>query len=100
MKRVFLTVAVIATMAIASSSAVSAQEPVQTTTEQPADQFATIEVSALPEAVTVAVAKEYEGSTIKEAFENKEAKLYKVVVVATDATETTVIYNENGEAQK
>lgn len=100
MKKAFLTVAIIATMAIASTSAVSAQEPTQAPTEQSANEFAKIEASALPEAVTAAVVKEYEGSTIKEASGNKEAKLYQVVITTSNGSDVTVIYNENGEAQK
>lgn len=98
MKKVFLTAAVIASLGIASVSATPILSLIQM--EQSVEAYVKIEASALPEAVKTAVAKEYEGSTIKEAFEDKEAKLYKVTVTAADAKEVTVIYNEKGEAQK
>lgn len=98
MKRAFLTTAIIASMAIATVA--TAQTQIIISTEQTAEDFVKIETTALPEAVTAAVAKEYEGSTIKEAFEKKEAKLYKVVITVSEGKEETVIYNEKGEAQK
>lgn len=98
MKKVFLTAAIIASLGIVSASAAPIQMPIPT--QQTQEQFVKIEVTALPEAVTAAVAKGYEGSTIKEAFQNKEAKLYKVVITTSDAKEETAVYNEKGEVQK
>lgn len=100
MKKVFLTAAVIASMAIASASITPVQAQTTTSTEQTVEQFVKIELTALPDAVKEVINKEFQGSTIKEAFENKEAKLYKVVITLSDEKEQTVLYNEKGEAQK
>lgn len=82
------------TLAIAQSTTIN---PIhQTQTE---DTFVKIELTALPEAVTAAVAKEFEGSTIKEAFKDEKAGLYKVVITLSETEEKTIVYNEKGEAQ-
>lgn len=100
MKKVILTAVMFAavgftTLAVAQTTSIN---PIhQTQTE---DTFVKIEVSALPEAVTAAVAKEFEGSTVKEAFKDEKAGLYKVVITISESEEKTVIYNEKGEAQK
>lgn len=100
MKKLMLTIAFFATvgftsLAIAQTSSVNPTH--QTQTE---DKFVKIEVSALPEAVTAAIAKEYEGATVKEAFQDKEAGLYKVVITVSEKEEKTVVYNEKGEVQE
>lgn len=98
MKKVILTAAIIASLGLVSVTSSQAQMPVST--EQTADAFVKIETAALPEAVTTVAAKEYEGSKIKEAFEDKDAKLFKVVLTLASNEEKTVIFNEKGEAQK
>lgn len=102
MKKLLLAAAFVAAMGVATLSttevmAKSSQSQVVVSEEV---EFVKIEVSALPEAVTAAVAKTYEGATVKEAFENKEAKLYKVVITVSEDKEVTEIYNEAGELQK
>ena len=52
-----------------------------------------------PQAVQDAIAKSYEGSTVKEAYVAGAdgAKKYKVVLVDKDQKEQTVVLNEKGE---
>lgn len=56
----------------------------------------------LPEAVAQAVAKNYEGATIKEAYvaEKESGKVYKVILTTKDSQEVTVLMNEKGEEVK
>lgn len=100
MKKIFLTTAIIASFGLGSVMAAQSRMAISAdSTEQVIQEFTKIEISALPEIVVKAVARDYEGATIKEAFENKEAKLYKMVIIV-DEKELTVVYNENGEIQK
>ena len=61
-----------------------------------------IDVKELPEAVAQAVAKNYEGATIKEAYvaEKESGKVYKVILTTKDSQEVTVLMNEKGEEVK
>ena len=70
MKKVLVAVALV--MGLGSSVAF-AQEVINTTSVEmqaqvPQDEFTKIDVKELPEAVAQAVAKNYEGATIKEAY--------------------------------
>ena len=82
MKKVLVAVALV--MGLGSSVAF-AQEVINTTSVEmqaqvPQDEFTKIDVKELPEAVAQAVAKNYEGATIKEAYvaEKESGKVYKV----------------------
>ncbi|MEG0647786.1 MAG: hypothetical protein RR471_11530, partial [Bacteroides sp.] len=46
------------------------------------------------------LAKDFDGGTVKEAFvaEKASGKIFKVVAVAKDGQESTVFFNEKGEA--
>ena len=68
-----------------------------------ADEFVVIELKDVPQAVQDAVAKNYAGTTIKDAqikscTEGK--KTYKLVLVNAEQMESTVLFNENGEEIK
>ena len=94
MKKVLVAVALV--MGLGSSVAF-AQEVINTTSVEmqaqvPQDEFTKIDVKELPEAVAQAVAKNYEGATIKEA--------YKVILTTKDSQEVTVLMNEKGEEVK
>ena len=67
------------------------------------DEFVVIELKDVPQAVQDAVAKNYEGSTIKEAHaETAEdgTKTYKLIVVDANQAETILLFNEKGELVK
>lgn len=59
------------------------------------EEFKEIAVEEVPEAITTALAKDYEGATISKAYVN-EAKEYKLEIAIGE--KAGVIYaNENGE---
>lgn len=66
------------------------------------DEFVKMDPADLPQAVMQTLAKDYEGASIKEAYvkEKDGVKIYKIVVVAKDETETTIMLDEKGEAVK
>lgn len=103
MKKVLVAVALM--MGLGSSVAF-AHEVINSTTveaQQPAqDEYTKIDAKDLPEAVTLALAKSYEGATIKEAFvaEKESGKVYKINLSTKEATEATVLMNEKGEEVK
>lgn len=100
MKKLILTVAFFAAMGFTTLSIAQTVNVHPTEVTQTEDKFVKIEVSALPEAVTAAIQKSFEGATVKEAFQDSEAKLYKVVITVSETEEKTVIYKENGEVQE
>lgn len=98
MKKIVLMVAVAACVAFASQSVQASA--VQTSVENVMqDDFVKIEVKELPQVVQDAIAKSYEGSTVKEAYVagTDGAKKYKVVLVDKDQKEQMVVLNEQGE---
>ena len=104
MKKVLVAVALV--MGLGSSVAF-AQEVINTTSVEmqvqvPQDEFTKIDVKELPEAVAQAVAKNYDGATIKEAYvaEKESGKVYKVILTTKDSQEVTVLMNEKGEEVK
>ena len=92
MKKVLVAVALV--MGLGSSVAF-AQEVINTTSVE-------MQAKELPEAVAQAVAKNYEGATIKEAYvaEKESGKVYKVILTTKDSQEVTVLMNEKGEEVK
>lgn len=98
MKKIVLMVAVVACVAFASqtSQALTVKTTVVNVAE---DEFQKVEVKDIPQAVQDAIAKSYEGCSIKEAFVAGEegAKKYKVVLLSADEKEQTVLFNEKGE---
>lgn len=108
MKKTLLVVA-IATMSLGTTSVLAqdvntakADTTVVNNTQAPADEFVKMNSQELPEAVQLALGKEYSGGTIKEAYTatKGEEKLYKVVLISKEGEEITVILNEKGEIKK
>ena len=101
MKKVLVAVALVMGLgsSVAFAQVVKDSTAVETVAQNPQDEFTKIEVKELPEAVTQAIAKTYEGSSIKEAFvaEKESGKVYKVIVTTKDAKDVTVLMNEKGE---
>ena len=104
MKKVLVAVALVLGL---GSSVAFAQEVINTTSVEmqaqvPQDEFTKIDVKELPETVAQAVAKNYEGATIKEAYvaEKESGKVYKVILTTKDSQEVTVLMNEKGEEVK
>ncbi len=103
MKKVLVAVAMI--MGLGTSVAF-AQEPVDSTVvmeaQAPQDEFTKVEIKDLPQNIVDGLAKDYEGSTIKEAFVATKAdgKVFKLVVVTKNEEEVTLLLNEKGEPIK
>ncbi|MEY8707077.1 hypothetical protein AALK94_07020 [Bacteroides faecichinchillae] len=101
MKKVLVAVAVLMGLgsSVAFAQVVKDSIAVETVVQNPQDEFTKIEMKDLPEAVTQAIAKTYEGSSIKEAFvaEKESGKVYKVIVTTKEAKDVTVLMNEKGE---
>lgn len=91
-----------ALIAALGGSTLYAQEPTEpqkqasTTAE---DTFKAMNTEELPQAVKDAVAKEYEGKTIKAAYVNEsgEVKMYKVTLSDSEGATTDILFNEKGE---
>lgn len=99
MKKVLIAVALIAAFGF---SAVNAQDPTnepQTQTTTVKDSFKEMKTEELPQAVKDAVAKQYEGKTIKSAYvkEADGVKTYKVTLADAEGKTSDVLFNENGE---
>lgn len=102
MKKVLLALALVMGLGTSVVFAQEAQPATVETAQASQDEFTKIEVKDLPEAVTEALAKSYEGATIKEASvaEKESGKVYKIVITTTDSKEVTVMMNEKGEEVK
>ena len=59
------------------------------------DNFALIELSELPEAITEALAKDHPNTTITKAYINEEAQ-YKLEVTKEDGSEVQLYADEEG----
>ena len=82
------------------SSVVFAQEVAEA--QVPQDEFVKMDPTELPQAILLTLAKNYEGSSVKEAYVKvkDEAKIYKIIILTQDGQETETILNEKGEAVK
>lgn len=62
--------------------------------------YQSIEADALPQAVKDVIARDFIGSTIKEAYIEEASEVtYKVVLVDQAAKETTVVFNAEGQVK-
>ena len=102
MKKVLVAVVMGLGSSVAFAQEVSNTPVVENQTQAPQDEYTKVEVKDLPEAVAQAIAKSYEGATIKEAYvaEKETGKVYKVILTTKDAQEVTVLLNEKGEEVK
>ncbi len=100
MKKVLVALAMI--LGVSSSAAFAQETDNSVATEVTQDEFVKMDPAELPQAVMQTLAKEHEGASVKEAYvkEKDGGKVYKLIVVAQDGTETTIMLNEKGEAVK
>ncbi len=99
MKKYFIVAALFAAFGLNSvyaNTAISTQTQVSVIAE---DSFKAIEADKLPQAVKDAVAKNYEGKTIKAAYEKvvETVKTYKVTLADAEGKTSDVLFNEKGE---
>ena len=102
MKKLFVAVALVMGM---GTSVVLAENATKTNTEAVSvtNEFVVIELKDVPQAVQDAVAKNYAGSTIKEAHAKTAedgTKTYKLILVDANQAETIVLFNDKGEEVK
>ena len=102
MKKLFVAVALV--MALGTSVALAGNAWTNNVeTVAPNDDYTQIELKHVPQAITDAVAKNYEGNSIKEAYVKTTEdgnKTYKIILMDGEETETTVLFNEKGEEVK
>ena len=101
MKKIFVVVALVMSM---GTSVVLAGNVTMTNTEfvSTSNEFVVIELKDVPQAVQDAVAKNYEGYTIKEAHAKTTedgTKIYKLIL-ANSESESIVLFNDKGEEIK
>lgn len=99
MKKLFVAAAML--MAMGTSTLFANEMVASVETVVAVNDFTPIEVKDLPQAVQDTLKKDYEGQTVKEAAveEMEGVKTYKVVLTDEEGTETTVLFNENGEVK-
>ena len=104
MKKVLVAVALVMGLgsSVAFAQEVSNATTVETNVQAPQDEFTKIDVKELPEAVVQAIAINYGGAAITEAYvaEKESGKIYKVVLTTEDVQVLTVLMNEKGEEVK
>ena len=102
MKKVLVALAMILGISSSVAFAQEVDNSVVAESQVAQDEFVKMDPADLPQAVMQTLAKDYEGASIKEAYvkEKDGAKIYKIVVVAKNETETTIMLDEKGEAIK
>lgn len=98
MKKLVYTVAAAALFfATQNATAQTEATPTEESTEAvaPTQDYAAIEVSEVPEAVTASVAKDFEGAAISEVHKDGQGN-YKLVLTMGEESKT-VYANESGE---
>ena len=101
MKKLFVAVALVMGM---GTSVALADNVTKANTEvvSVSNEFVVIELKDVPQAVQDAVAKNYAGSTIKEAHAKTVedgTKIYKLIL-ANAESESTILFNDKGEEVK
>ena len=105
MKKVLVALAMIMGLgtSVAFASVSGDTLAVEQTLQTPQDEFTKVAAKELPTPVINALAKDYEGASIKEAFvsERETGKVYKVIVTVIkedqSTEDVTVLLNEKGE---
>lgn len=103
MKKVLVAIAVIMSVGSFSAFAAESLNSIEVCSVQSTqDEYTAIDLASVPDAVKSGVEKAYAGQTIKEAAvaEKEGVKTYKLVIVSTEGTESTVIFNDKGEEVK
>ena len=102
MKKLFVAVALVmglgTSVVLANNTWTSNVETIA-----PNDDYTQIELKHVPQAITGAVAKNYEGNSIKEAYVKTAedgTKTYKIILMDGEETESVVLFNEKGEEVK
>lgn len=99
MKKVFIAAVLFAAFSFNAAYAGTIVTSVNQEVTDQEDPFKAIEVDSLPQTVKDAVAKNYEGQTLKAAYvkDAEGVKTYKVTLVNAEDQESDVLFNEKGE---
>ena len=104
MKKVLVAVALVMRLgsSVAFAQEVENSTAVETQAQAPQDEFTKIDAKKLPDAVMNALAKSYEGASIKEVYsaDKETGKIYKVILTTKDSQEVTVLLDKKGEEIK
>ena len=104
MKKVLVAVALVMGLgsSVAFAQEVENSTAVETQAQAPQDEFTKIDAKKLPDAVMNALAKSYEGASIKEVYsaDKETGKVYKVILTTKDSQEVIVLLDEKGEEIK
>lgn len=101
MKKVLLTIAILGGFGIAASAQtdstkvqqnVTTTEKLQATPEK--EEFATIEITEIPENITSSITKQFPEGSIQSATKNEKGD-YKITIVAEGKEQVLVIRNKN-----
>ena len=98
MKKVIIAAALL--LGAGSTVTINANTGIMTEIQTPAtESWLAVEAEALPQPVKDALANQYAGQTVSEAFvkEAEGVKTYKVVLTNAEGTKTEVLFNEKGE---
>lgn len=99
MKKVFIAAALFAALGFNAAYANTAIAPKTLISVTTKTEFEAIKTDQLPQVVKDALAKSYEGQTIKAAYVRNEegVKTYKVTLADAEGKTSDVIFNEKGE---
>ena len=103
MKKLFVAVALVIGLGTSMALANNVWTNNLVETLIPTDDYTQIELKYVPQAITDAVAKNYEGNSIKEAYVKTAedgTKTYKIILMDGEETESVVLFNEKGEEVK
>ncbi len=81
------------------NSLIAAHDAETATVAEAVQDYKEVRVSELPQTVKDAVAKNYSGTTISQAYVNAKGE-YKLELTSADAKKTTVKVDKNGELSK
>ena len=97
MKKVLVAVALVMGLgsSVAFAQEVENSTAVETQAQAPQDEFTKIDAKKLPDAVMNALAKSYEGASIKEVYSAD-----KEILTTKDSQEVTVLLDKKGEEIK
>lgn len=99
MKKLLIAVALIAASGVGAVYAQTPTDPQTQATTTVGDSFKEMKAEELPQTVKDAVAKQYEGKTVKAAYVMEAAgvKTFKVTLADAEGKTSDVLFNEKGE---
>ncbi|MGL4327281.1 MAG: hypothetical protein ACRCS7_07375 [Tannerellaceae bacterium] len=97
MKKLLFAIALVSGIGFTTNAALTPAQSVILSTVMDTEEYTVIEITEVPKAVTDAVAKKHEGSTIKKAAVDKETMIYQITAETTEGKEVVSLFKETGE---